>query len=319
MLCHNAASLIFIFLPVWLDSDLVQTREVIAVYTARCRLLFLLVLPAIWMLGGCSGSGSESPALIPGDFFPLPVGTVWEYTTVLEAETETAEFSTTGTMTRTLLGQETISVFGEDLEVYVFQHDYTAAAVPPDFGGASTEVMPFIRHLFSDPGGLQSVRAYYWDAPAQGSLPSRVELVALSLVDGPIVPVAHPRPYLLTPTYDGTELTATSWFVPLPLMPLVSNLENLLVREKLLDYGDVTGPSGGRRAVVSIYTFASRLDIGTDIAPLGGRGRSFFRDGVGLCGAVELSDWYGFIDVGSATGRVTSRSTLVSVETPSAD
>lgn len=315
----QCASLIFILSAVWLDSDRVHPHEVIAVLTARCRLLLLLIFPAIWLLAGCSGSGSDSPVIIPGNYFPLQAGTVWQYTTALEAETETAEFSTTGTMTRTLVGQETISVFGQNLDVYVFQHEYTADAVPPDFGGASTEVMPFIRHLFSDPGGLQPVRAYYRDAPAEGDLPSRVELVALSRVGGPIVPVAHPRPYLLTPAYHGTGWTATSWFVPMPLMPFLPEPDDLLVRDKLLDFGDLTGPGGGTHTVVSIYTFAGELDIDTATAPLGGRGRSFFRDGVGLSGDMELSDWYGFIDVGSATGRVTSRATLVSMETPSDD
>src|SRR3990172_1195662 len=147
----------------------------VAIMIARwlCALAVLLTI----LVGGCGGG--SLPALIAGDYFPLVIGRVWQYNTVLEAETASDDFNTTGTMTRTLIGTEIITVLGQVMNTYVFQHDYTTSALPVLPGQASFTLLPFINYMFSDPGGLQSVRAYYRLVAATPDKPANIELVAM--------------------------------------------------------------------------------------------------------------------------------------------
>lgn len=280
--------------------------------TARC-LCILAVLLAI-LVAGCGGGGS--PVVIPGDYFPLVIGTVWQFSTVLEAETPSDDFNTTGTMTRTLIGTEVITVHGVPVNTYVFQHDYTTVATPNLTGQASISVAPFIDYLFSDPGGLQSVRAYYRLIAATPEIPAHVELVALSHVGGPIVEITAPRPYFLNPPYQGATRQSNLWFTPLPLMPFPTDLTEMESKDKVLNFGSFGGPGGDANAVVSIYYYSANLNVSGNLAAFAGRGRSFFKEGTGLIGAGELTDWYATINVGGNTSRVTSRMLLESITTP---
>lgn len=276
------------------------------------RWLCLVALLLTLVLSGCGGGGS-SPAVIAGNYFPLTIGTVWQYSTILEAETVVENFDTTGSMTRTLVGTENITIDGSVISTYVFQHDYTTSGTPAFTSPADITVAPFVNYLFSAPGGLHSVRAYYRPIAATPDAPAHVELVALSRVGGPLAPVTPPRPFLFTPPYHGFSQQVNMWFTPLPLMPFPTDMSDTTVREKTLDFGGFTSDVLASNAVVSIYYYNSNLNVGGNVAALDGRGRTFFQDTIGLTGGQEFTDWYATINVDGTIARVTSRIKLLSV------
>jgi hypothetical protein len=278
------------------------------------RVLCLMTLLAVVLLGGCSG-GNGVPVLIPGDYFPLPVGAVWVYNTVLQAETQTDSFSTTGTMTRTLVGTEDLQIGPDLVTAFVFQHDYTTNGVPA-FGAASQDVAPFINHLFSANGGLHSVRAYYRIGPRSPDLSTQIDLVAVSRVGEPVVRLVEPRPFLFNPPYQGTAQSASLWFTPMPLMPFASELSRVEQHDKTLNYGGSGGIGDTQNLIISIYYYGADLTVGGEVAAIAGRGRNFYKNGIGLWGYDVQSDWYGTINVGGETSRVTSRLELISYTPP---
>jgi hypothetical protein len=278
------------------------------------RVLCPMVLLAVLLLSGCGG-GESVPVIIAGDYFPLLVGAVWQCNTVLQAETQTDNFSTTGTMTRTLVGTEDLTIGGTVVPTYVFRHDYTTNAVPV-FGAASQDVMPFINHLFSADGGLHSVLAYYRTVAATADVPAHLELVALQRVGRSRVIVDDPRPILFTPPYHGTNQSASLWFTPMPLMPFVSELSLGEHHEKTLNYGSSGGIGDVQNCIVSIYDYGANFTVGGDTAAIAGRGRTFYKNGVGLWGYDVQSDWYATINVGGETSRVTSRIEITSYTPP---
>lgn len=287
------------------DRPVRTAYEVIARMAARS--LCILALLAVLVLSGCSGGGGGSaPELLAGNYFPLVVGTVWTFDTVLQAETQTDSFETTGTMTRTVTGIENITVDGVLSPCTVIQNDYTTAGVPA-FGGASAAVAPFINHCFAADGGLNSVRSFYRVVAATADFPAHIELVAQQRVGDAIVIVPRPRPYLFSPTYHGTMSAARLWFVPMPLMPDQTELSSVEEHEKTLNYDFSDGLGGPANCVVSIYYYGANLTVDGNVAAIAGRGRNFYKDGVGLWAYDIQSDWYGTINVAGVTSRVTSR------------
>lgn len=276
------------------------------------RLLCLMALLAVVLLSGCGGGGG-APVLIAGDYFPLPIGAVWQYNTVLQAETPTDNFATTGTMTRTLLGTRDILVGGALVTTFVFQHDYTTNAVP---NFAPADVAPFIDHLFAADGGLHSVRAYYRTVAATVNVPAHIELVAVSRVGEARVGVGQLRPFLFNPPYHGTGTRAASlWFTPMPLMPFLSDLSRIEQNNRTLNYGGSWGIGDNANCIISIYYYGADLTVDGKVAAIAGRGRNFYKDGIGLWGSTTpevQSDWYATVNVGGETSRVTSRLELTS-------
>jgi len=278
------------------------------------RLLCLMALLAVVLLSGCSGGGVV-PVLIAGDYFPLPIGAVWQYNTVLQAETQTDNFATTGTMTRTVVGTEDLWIGPDLVTTFVVQHDYTTNAIPA-FGAASQDVAPFIDHLFSANGGLHSVRAYYRAVAATADVPAHIELVAVARVGEPVVRLVAPRPFLFNPPYQGTAQTASLWFTLMPLMPFASELTRIEQHDKTLDYGSSGGIGGADNLIVNICYYGADFTVNGETAAIAGRGRNFYKNGIGLWGYDVQSDWYGTINVGGETSRVTSRLELTSYTPP---
>lgn len=279
------------------------------------RLLCIMALLAVVLLSGCGG-GDSDPVLIAGNYFPLTVGAVWVYNTILEAETPTDEFTTTGTMTRTLVGTQDLQVDGATATTYVFRHDYTTNAVPNFTGGASVDVAPFINHLFAADGGLHSVLAYYRTVAATTDEPAHIELVAVARVGEANVSVPEPRPFLYNPPYHGTMENASTWFVPMPLMPFITEMTGFEHNDKTLNYGVLGGIGGSANTIVNISYYAADLNVDGSTAAIAGRGRNYCKDGVGFWGGEVQSDWYATINVHGNTSRVTSQAELVSYAIP---
>ena len=272
----------------------------------------LLALLTVVFLAGCGGG--SAPVVLTGNYFPLAIGTTWNYTTQLDAETPSDHFTTTGTMTRRLIGTQTITIGGDSFSTYVFQHDYTALDHTPDMPGpSSTAVLPFINYLFAATGGLASVQAYYRLVPGVPTLPTHLELVAMSRVGGPIVPMGDPRPILFNPPFHGTERAASLWFTPMPLMPSQTDMSSIEEHDKVLNYGIVGGVGGQANAVISINYFGANLHVNNALAAISGRGRTFYKQDVGLWAGVEQSDWYATVNVAGYTSLVTARLELQSV------
>jgi len=278
------------------------------------RSLCILALLAVLILSGCGGGGS-SPELVLGDYYPLLVGAVWTYNTVLQAETQTVNFSTTGTMRRELVSLQNLNLGPDVFTCYVFQHDYTANDFPY-LDAASRPVEPFIQYLFSANGGLHSVRSYYRIVPAAANFPAHLELVALQRVGEPVVRVPAPRPYLFTPAYHGVMQAASLWFTPMPLMPFVTDLSSVEEHDKTLNYGTSGGIGGSTNCIINIHYYGANLNVDDGVAAIAGRGRTFYKDGVGLWGFDVQSEWYGTINVGGLTSRVTSSLELTSYTPP---
>ena len=272
-----------------------------------CLVLFVLVI------GGCGGGG-DAPLLIPGNYYPLTVGTTWVYDTVIEVETASELFATTGTFTRKLSSFAPVNVAGHVHNAYRFDQTSTAAAIPALHGAASKVVAPAVKYLFSTTGGLQPVTAYYVKNPVSAGKPANVSLLALAENGGPVKPVASPQPELMTPPYRGTAEQFSTQFIPTPLLPPSSAMSNLTVHDKLLDYGDLVGVNGPAHAVIDIFFFETNVNLGGNLGQLGGRARSFFFDGLGLAsGAFEVSDWSATLQVKGQWARITLRMTLKSM------
>lgn len=210
----------------------------------RLALLCLLVLIII-ALGGCGGGGDSTAVLIAGQYFPLTVGTTWLYDTQLEVETPSETFVTTGTFTRRLAGKEPVAVNGETVMTYEFDQSATTNALPNLTGSASLPLVPAINYLFSASGGLQPVKAYYRLVGTTAELQQHLTLVAYAENDRPVTVLPQPRNILYLPPYQGTAQTASSWLVPMPLMPPMRDMTNLTVHDKLLDYGEIDQQQAG--------------------------------------------------------------------------
>ena len=278
------------------------------------RWLCVLALLSLLALSGCGGGGSSTPP-IAGNYFPFPaVNTVWTYTTSLEAEIAGgADFTTSTTFTRTYEGTANILVDGVLTLTYMFRHDCTPAPLPPGFVASSPTFGPVLQHLFSNPGGLQSVRAYYRSVAATADMPAHLELVALQRIPDPITDITINRPYLFNPPYDGAAQTANAWFEPQPLMPFITELNGFQLNDKLLEYTDIGGIGGTVNAVVSIYNFASTMPaygVGCN-----GRARVFYKNGVGVFGIVgaEMTEFSATLDVGAEQAQVIAQSWLTSM------
>ncbi|MBU0610943.1 MAG: hypothetical protein KKI08_23890 [Armatimonadetes bacterium] len=278
------------------------------------RVLCLMALLAVVLLSGCGGGGGV-PVLIAGNYFPLPIGAVWVYNTILEAETQTDNFATTGTMTRTLVGTKDMWVGPDLCTCFIFRHDYTTNAVP-NFGAASQDVAPFIDHLFAAAGGLHSVFIYYREVAATADVPAHVEMVGMARVGEADVRVAIPRPYLFIPPYHGTAQDTTLWFTPMPLTPFPTELDTMQVNDKVLNYGASGGIGGTQNCIISIHYHGANFQVDGETAAIAGRGRTVYKDGVGLWGYDIRSDWYATINVGGETSRVTSEIELTSYTPP---
>ena len=272
-----------------------------------CLVLFVLII------GGCGGGG-DAPLLIPGNYYPLTVGTTWVYDTVIEVETASELFATTGTFTRKLSSFAPVSVGGHVYDAYRFDQTSTVVTIPTLTGSASTVVAPAVKYLFSNAGGLQPVRAYYVVNPLSAGSPTNVSLVAVAENGGPVRAVASQQPMLMTPPYRGTAAQFGAQFVPTPFLPPSSTMSNLTVHDKLLDYGELIGLTGPAHAVIDIYYFEADVKLAGDVGQLGGRGRTFFSDGIGMSsGEAVDSDWSALLQVKGQWARITLRMALKSM------
>jgi len=271
------------------------------------RLLPALLLPLVMLITGCGGGGS-TPVVIPGDFFPLNVGQTWDFD---------VDFSINGmgqvlddipgTMTRTLVGRESIILDGTSRSAYVFEHVYTIDNRPDLSVFGNTPLREALELLFSQEGGLQTVRSYYTISEDALGSSDRIRLSAISEGDGPVEAIPTPRPYFLNPPYDGHMQSASRCFPQMPLMPPMATVQNSTATEKLLDYGDTGGPLGTRRSVVAICYFQSQFHFGDTTGSINGRARTFYQDGVGMsANLAEPSDWSATVTVPGGSAIVTS-------------
>lgn len=278
------------------------------------RLASVCLVLLVLVIGGCSGGGGEAPLLIPGNYYPLTVGTTWVYDTAIEVETASELFATTGTFTRKLSSFAPLSVGGKVYDAYRFDQTCTAAAVPALKGAASKAVAPAVKYLFSKTGGLQPVTAYYVQNPFSAGNPANVSLLALAENGGPVKAVGHRQPKLMTPPYRGAAEQFSTLLIPTPLLPPSADMSTLTVRDKLLDYGNLLSVEGPAHAVIDIYFFETDVNLGGNVGQLVGRGRNCFFDGVGLAsGEFEASDWTVTLQVKGQWARITVRMWLKSM------
>lgn len=276
------------------------------------RLMPALLIVLAFTLSGCGGGGSVPQPLV-GDFFPLTDGTTWTYDLQLRVFMGGDPISFDGTYTRQLLGQEDLTIGGETVTAWVFEHVTAMPAVPDfDFPGVPA-LNTALNLLFASGGGLQTVRAYYVENPAAAGRPASVELVAISEEGGPIRPVMAPRPYLLTPPYSGAMQQASYWFMPMPLMPPVGTLENLQVHDKLLNFGLIGSLNGNQQAVVDIAYFEAEFAVGGREGAISGRSRAYYQDTIGFTGGLEPADWSATVSMEGRTAQVQSLLTLTSI------
>lgn len=278
--------------------------------STRLALVGLILL--VILLGGCGG-GDDIPRAILGDYYPLTVGTTWVYDSIIEIETASELFTTTGTYTRTLSAFAPITVAGETHQAYRFDQTSTYSAVPDLTAPGSVIVNPALRYLFNVGGPGQPISTYYVQEPAATNHPARVKLVALSEYGGPLQAAGQPAPYLLTPPYHGNANEFGSWFIPLPLMPPQTTMGEIKVRDKVLDYDDLTSLYGPAHAIVDIYYFETPINLNGQQGQFGGRGRTFFFDRLGVGSAAEVTDWWGTLQINGQWARITVRLSLRSM------
>jgi hypothetical protein len=277
------------------------------------RLAVVCLVLLVLIIGGCGG-GDDRPVVISGDYYPLRVGTTWVYDTVIQVETASDLFTTTGTFTRNISSLGPLNVGGKHYNAYAFDQTATVDSLPVLTGAGSRVVAPAVTALFSPAGGLQPVTAYYVANPAADGIPANVTLVALAENGAPPHRVPATQPLLLTPPYRGTAEQFGTQFIPTPLLPPSSTMTNLTVRDKLLDYSDLDGLNGRTHAVTEIYYFQTDVNLGGTVGQLGGRGRNFFLDGLGLAsGSGSVSDWSGLLQVQGQWARITVQMTLRSM------
>lgn len=271
------------------------------------RLVAAFLLPLALLITGCGG-GDSTPVQIAGDFFPLTIGQTWDFDVTFTIRGEGQSLTDIqGTMTRTLVGRESITVDGRSCSTYVFEHEYTVSNAPDLSGFGNTALREALGLLFSPDAGLQKVRSYYTVSEDAVDGSDRITLVAVSEGDGPVEAIPTPRPYFLNPPYDGLMQNASRCFPQMPLMPPMDTVSSSNATEKLLDYGDTGGPLGTRRSVIAICYFQADVNFGNSSGSIDGRARTFYQDGVGMsANLAEQSDWSATVTVPGGSAIVTS-------------